>query len=32
MKFEDFATSENADLFAKATRFLTTLNATQDTG
>ncbi len=32
MKFEDFATSENADLFAKATRFLTLLNSTQDTG
>ncbi len=32
MKFEDFTSSENADLFEKATRFLTLLNSTQDTG
>lgn len=32
MKFEDFTSSEQADLFEKATRFLTLLNSTQDTG
>ena len=32
MKFEDFTFSEQADLFGKATRFLTLLNSTQDAG